>query len=127
MPDFPELRPDPTPTEGVRFLEDTAAVLRIQCGLKETAFDRQQSQVVQNGRAFCRFSDVKSVAIEHDKQVAEEAFVPRLAVVLHLSRWRRLRIAFTVDDAEALSLATRIASLVGALVVPSSKPLRARS
>jgi hypothetical protein len=117
----PTLRPDSTPTEGVRILQDDEALLRIQCGLKETAFDRKASSVSQNGRMFCCFSDIRHVVIKHDEQVGEEAFPPRLVVSLELSKWRRLRIAFTLADSEALSLARQVAAVVGAAVVPSSK------
>ena len=120
------LKPDNTPTEGVRVLEDNATMLRLQCGLKETAFDRKTLLVIQNDHEFCRFSDVQKIVVEQDTVVGEEQFPPRLAVSLHVSRWRSLRVAFIGNNSEAVELANRLASVVGTKTVSQGKLLKPR-
>jgi hypothetical protein len=94
--------------------------LRVTCGLKETLFVRPDSTIIQNSTALCRFGDVRHTTVEPDEIVGEEDFPPRFAVVLFLSKWKRLRIAFETEEVAAIA----IAQAVAAFAALSYKPRR---
>jgi hypothetical protein len=94
--------------------EESALTLVLRHGHRTTAFDRLSRTVMQNARLAARFGVIQHVRVERlPAGEGPAAWV----VALDLSGSRRLEIGRSSDDAEASSVAARIAAFTGTSLV----------
>ena len=96
--------------------EESALTLVLRHGHRTTTLDRLSRTVMQNDRLAARFGVIQHVRVE--RLPADDGPASWL-VALDLSGSRRLEIGRSSDDAEASSVAARIAAFTGTSLVRS--------
>ncbi len=103
----------------IKIQSDSPDQMLVINRLTETFLDGATRTVAQNGKAFCQFKEVKSVEAHEDERFGDEDLPDgQLAVLIVLTRWKRLRVAVTCDLVTANATVESIGRFLGIETTP---------
>ena len=103
----------------IKIQSDSPDQMLVVNRLTETLLDGITGTVAQNGKAFCQFKEVKSVEAREDERFGDEDLPEgQLAVLIVLTRWKRLRVAVTCDLLTANAAVESIGRFLGIGTMP---------